>query len=100
MGQVLNASDFAAAQAIRAAKLNELGFAPICMAPAEENEGHSHTLVEEIVIVQSGEGKIQIENETYDLCAGSVASGAVSCALQYGQRQLRSRHHLQQQRQP
>lgn len=73
MGQVLNASDFAAAQAIRAAKLNELGFAPICMAPAEENEGHSHTLVEEIVIVQSGEGKIQIENETYDLCAGSVA---------------------------
>ena len=73
MGQVLNATDFAAAQAVRAAKLNELGFAPICMAPAEENEGHSHTLVEEIVIVQSGEGKIQIENETYDLCAGSVA---------------------------
>ena len=73
MGQVLNATDFAAAQAVRAAKLHELGFAPICMAPAEENEGHSHTLVEEIVIVQSGEGKIQIENETYDLCAGSVA---------------------------
>ena len=96
MGQVLNASDFAAAQAIRAAKLNELGFAPICMAPAEENEGHSHTLVEEIVIVQSGEGKIQIECRF----RGHRASGAVSCALQYGQRQLRSRHHLQQQRQP
>ena len=73
MGQVLNANDFAAAQAVKAAKLSELGFAPICMAPAQEDEGHSHTLVEEIVIVQSGEGKIQIENDTYDLCAGSVA---------------------------
>ena len=73
MGNVLNAADFAAAQAVRDAKLNELGMAPICMAAGEENEGHSHTLVEEIVIVQSGEGKIQIENDSYDLCAGSVA---------------------------
>jgi len=45
----------------------------VCMAPGEENPGHSHTLVEEVLIVNQGTGKIQIENDTYDLCAGSVA---------------------------
>ena len=73
MGTVLTATDFAAARAVRSATLKELGVAPICMAPGEEDAGHSHTVVEEIVIVQQGEGRIQIENETYDLCAGSVA---------------------------
>ena len=73
MGTVLTATDFAAARAVRSATLKELGVAPICMAPGEEDAGHSHTVVEEIVIVQKGEGRIQIENETYDLCAGSVA---------------------------
>ena len=73
MGAVLNATDFAAARAVRSATLQELGVAPICMAPGAEDPGHSHTLVEEVVIVHSGEGRIQIENETYDLCAGSVA---------------------------
>ena len=73
MEQVLNSADFAAARAVSSAKLDELGFAPQCMAPGDANPGHSHTLVEEIVIVQKGEGQIQIENETFDLCAGSVA---------------------------
>ena len=73
MGAVLNATDFAAARAVRSATLQELGVAPICMAPGAEDPGHSHTLVEEVVIVHRGEGRIQIENETYDLCAGSVA---------------------------
>ncbi len=73
MGQVLNATDFASARAVREAKLGELGMAPICMAPGAMDEGHSHTVVEEIVIVQAGEGSIQIENETFPLCAGSVA---------------------------
>ena len=73
MGAVLNAADFAAARAVRSATLQELGVAPICMAPGAEDPGHSHTLVEEVVIVHRGEGRIQIENETYDLCAGSVA---------------------------
>ena len=73
MGTVLNADDFAGARAVRSATLKELGVAPICMAPGEEDAGHSHTVVEEIVIVQKGEGRIQIENETYDLCPGSVA---------------------------
>jgi len=73
MGYVLQAADFASANSVRSAKLNELGFAPVCMAPGEQNDGHSHTLVEEVLIVQSGEGQIQIENETFDLCAGSVA---------------------------
>ena len=73
MDQVLNTSDFAAARAVSSTKLKELGFAPVCMEPGAENPGHSHTLVEEILIVQKGTGKIQIENDTFDLCAGSVA---------------------------
>lgn len=73
MGTVLTPSDFAAARAVRSASLTELGVAPICLAPGEEDPGHSHTLVEEVVIVQSGEGRIQIEDDTYDLCAGAVA---------------------------
>ena len=73
MERVLTPADFAAANAVRSIKLDELGFAPMCMAPGDENAGHSHTLVEEILIVRSGTGKIQIEEETFDLCAGSVA---------------------------
>lgn len=73
MGTVLTADHFAGARAVQSATLKELGVAPICMAPGEEDSGHSHTVVEEIVIVQKGEGRIQIENETYDLCPGSVA---------------------------
>ncbi len=73
MEQVLNASDFAAARAVSSTSLKELGFVPVCMEPGAENEGHSHTLVEEIFIVKQGIGKIQIENKTYDLGPGSVA---------------------------
>jgi quercetin dioxygenase-like cupin family protein len=62
-----------AARAVSSTKLKELGFNPVCMEPGAENPGHSHTLVEEILIVQRGTGKIQIENEIFDLCAGSVA---------------------------
>ena len=73
MQQVLSAEDFAAARAVSSVSLKELGFAPVCMAPGEANAGHSHTLVEEVLIVQAGMGQIQIENDTYDVCAGSVA---------------------------
>ena len=73
MVQVLNTEDFAAARAVGSTKLKELGFVPVCMEPGAENAGHSHTLVEEILIVKSGTGKIQIEKDSFDLCAGSVA---------------------------
>ena len=73
MKQVLNPADFAAARAVSSINLDELGFAPVCMAPGEENSGHSHTLVEEILIIRQGTGKIQIENDSFDLRAGSVA---------------------------
>ncbi|MFT7654154.1 MAG: mannose-6-phosphate isomerase-like protein (cupin superfamily) [Limisphaerales bacterium] len=73
MGQVLNATDFEAARAIGAAKMCELGFVDVCMAPGNQAKGHSHTLVEEILIIQKGTGKIQIEDTEFDLCAGSVA---------------------------
>ena len=73
MQTVLNSTDFEAARAVRSAKLNELGFVAVCMAPGEANKGHSHTIVEEMLIVQKGTGQIQIENDTFDLCPGSVA---------------------------
>lgn len=73
MEQVLTPADFAAARAVSSIDLNELGFVPVCMAPGEENDGHSHTLVEEILIVRQGNGRIQIENDTHELRAGSVA---------------------------
>ena len=73
MGAVLTPEDFVAARTVRSATLKEMGVVPVCMAPGEEDEGHSHTLVEEVVVVQKGEGRIQIENETFDLCPGSVA---------------------------
>lgn len=73
MEQVLTPRDFAAARAVRSAKLDELGMVPVCMAPGAANPGHSHTLVEEILIVQRGTGQIQIENTTHELAAGSVA---------------------------
>ena len=65
MKPVLNTTDFEAARAVRAAKLKELGWVPVCMAPGDENPGHSHTLVEEILVVQKGFGKIQIEDKSY-----------------------------------
>lgn len=73
MAQVLKPEDFAAARAVRSVKLEELGFVPMCMEPGAENPGHSHTLVEEILIVRSGKGQIQIEDNVHDLHPGSVA---------------------------
>ncbi len=73
MGQVLNNSDFAGARAVREAKLQELGYVSVCMAPGDANAGHSHTLVEEILVVQKGRGTIQIENESFPLQPGSIA---------------------------
>lgn len=73
MASVLNSKDFAAARKVKAATLTELGVVPICVAPGEEVFGHSHTMIEEVVIVHKGKGKIQIENEMSELRAGSVA---------------------------
>jgi len=73
MKNVLNAEDFATARAVKEAKLKELGYVPVCMAPGDAAPGHSHTLVEEMVIVQKGVGQIQIEDDVYDLRPGSVA---------------------------
>ena len=73
MGKVLNTNDFASARAVRESKLGELGVAPISLKPGQSDPGHSHTVVEEVVVVLSGEGQVQIEDETFDVCAGSVA---------------------------
>lgn len=52
--------------------LGKLGIAPACIAPGECASSHSHTLVEEINIIRSGTGTLQIEDEIHDVCAGSV----------------------------
>ena len=73
MGSVLNRKDFAAARKMTAATLTELGVVPVCVAPGEEVFGHSHNLIDEVVMVHKGKGQIQIENEVTPVCAGSVA---------------------------
>lgn len=52
--------------------LGKLGIAPACIAPGDCASSHSHTLVEEINIIKSGTGTLQIEDEIHDVCAGSV----------------------------
>lgn len=73
MGKVLDLADLAPSRVVRSTGLQEMGVVPICIAPGESDGGHSHTLVEEIAVVQHGEGRVQIENESFDLRAGSVA---------------------------
>jgi len=88
MGTVLDLADFAPSRVVRSTRLEEMGVVPIRMAPGEDDGGHSHTLVEEIVVVQSGEGRIQIDNETFDLRPGSVAvvsAGQFHCLYNTGE---------------
>lgn len=73
MGIILDTEQLLKARTVQSAELGELGVAPICIAPGEEGVAHSHTLIEEIVIVHKGKGAIQIENETFKLRPGSVA---------------------------
>lgn len=73
MGTVFNTQELLNARSVKSAELGELGVAPICLAPGQEGLAHSHTLIEEIVIVHKGKGAIQIEDETYKLRPGSVA---------------------------
>ena len=73
MGTILDTEQLLKARTVQAAELGELGVAPICIAPGQNGVAHSHTLIEEIVIVHKGKGAIQIENETFKLRPGSVA---------------------------
>ena len=73
MGTVLNTAELLSARNVKSAELKELGVAAICIPPGEEGLAHSHTLIEEVVIVHKGKGAIQIEDETFELRAGSIA---------------------------
>jgi mannose-6-phosphate isomerase-like protein (cupin superfamily) len=73
MGTVLNTAALTAMRNAKVAALGELGIAPICVAPGKEALAHSHNLIEEVIIVHKGKGKVQIEDEVFDVCAGSVA---------------------------
>lgn len=53
-------------------ELAKLGIAPACIPPGECASSHSHTHVEEINIIKSGTGTLQIEDEIHEVCAGSV----------------------------
>jgi quercetin dioxygenase-like cupin family protein len=59
--------------------LVQLGVAPVCLAPGEESEGHSHAGVEELNIFRSGSGLIQIENDVIEVCGGTVAVIPAGC---------------------
>jgi mannose-6-phosphate isomerase-like protein (cupin superfamily) len=73
MGRVLSKVDFAGARKVKSINLFELGVAPVCLEPGGEAFNHSHSQIEEVVIIHKGKGKIQIEKKTFDVCAGSVA---------------------------
>jgi mannose-6-phosphate isomerase-like protein (cupin superfamily)/rubrerythrin len=73
MAQVWQAMDRIAEGIITDTQLQQVGIAPGCIEPGGTAAGHSHTLVEEINIFKSGSGQMQIENETFDVCEGSVA---------------------------
>ena len=79
MGSVMNSKDFAAARKVKAANLTELGVVPVCIAPGDEIFSHSHTLIQEVIIVHSGKGKVQIEDKLEKVCAGSVAVIPAGC---------------------
>lgn len=74
MSTVLTRRDLEAAQRVKAATLSELGVVSVCVAPGDEIFGHSHTLIDEVVIVHKGKGCIQIDDQTSDVCKGSVAT--------------------------
>jgi quercetin dioxygenase-like cupin family protein len=59
--------------------LVQLGVAPVCLAPGQLSEGHSHAGVEEINIFRSGSGQIQIENDVIEVCGGAVAVIPAGC---------------------
>ncbi len=73
MGSVLRRKDFATMRKMKNATLTELGVVPVCVPPGEEVFGHSHNLIEEVVIVHRGKGKLEIENQVSKLRPGSVA---------------------------
>ena len=93
MGQVLHTDDWVAASRIKDAALGELGYTSICLAPGESTPGHSHTLVEELTVFQSGSGQIEIENDCFEVCAGSVSvvpAGEFHCIRNVGDTNLQA----------
>jgi mannose-6-phosphate isomerase-like protein (cupin superfamily) len=73
MAQVWQAIDKVNLGIIEDTELGQVGIAAACLAPGGTTTGHSHTLVEEISIFKSGMGSIEIDNESFDVCEGSVA---------------------------
>ena len=73
MGQVWQAGDAVKKGLIVDKDMLEMSIAPVCLAPGKTSTAHSHSLVEEISIFKSGQGQIQIEDEFFDVCPGSIS---------------------------
>lgn len=73
MGKVFHEFEGCNEQFVSEGNLNELGAVPLCVAPGVSCVEHSHVGVEEVLIVRSGRGRVEIENDWFDVCEGSVA---------------------------
>jgi quercetin dioxygenase-like cupin family protein len=73
MAQVWQTTEHVNKGIIEGTELGQVGIASGCLAPGEVTKGHSHTLVEELNIFKSGAGRIQIDDDFFDVCEGSVA---------------------------
>ena len=93
MGSVLQNAEFETVRKLRALNLSELGVVPVCVAPGGEIFSHSHTLIEEVIIVLEGKGKVQIENEITKVGPGSIAivpAGQFHALCNTGKKDLRA----------
>lgn len=73
MGQVFHEFAGRYGQFVSEGNIDELAVVPVCVAPGESCVEHSHVGVEEVMIVKSGRGQFEIEDQWFEVCEGSVA---------------------------
>ncbi len=72
MGRVFDDFEGCYGEFVTEGTIAELGAVPLCVAPGETCVEHSHEGVEELMIVKSGRGQFEIEDEWFEVCPGSV----------------------------
>lgn len=73
MGKVFHGFEGRYGDFVSEGNFKALGVVPVCVAPGESCVEHSHEGVEEVMIVQSGRGQFEIEDQWFEVCEGSVA---------------------------